>query len=98
MSIGSYRRFGGLVASIFVVDRKSSGQTYSKALQPILGLWSSYFWGFETVEFLREEDGRLKPDPPSMEGQGKPRCSTWVSRRPGRAASHVNVNEAVNVV
>jgi hypothetical protein len=60
MSIGSSRRFGGL-ASIFMGDQKSSGETSSKALRPVLGLWPPHCWGFDTVEFLREEDGRLTP-------------------------------------
>ena len=46
-----------------MVDQKSSGKTSSKALRPVLGLWPSHFWGFETVELLREEDGRLTPNP-----------------------------------
>jgi hypothetical protein len=61
MSIGSYRRFGGL-ASIFMVDQKSSGETSSKEPRPVLGLWPPHCWGFETVELLREEDGRLPPN------------------------------------
>jgi hypothetical protein len=59
--IVSYRRFGGLVA-FFMVDQKSSGETSSKALRPVLGLWPPHCWGFGTVEFLREEDGRLTPN------------------------------------
>jgi len=51
MSIGSNGRFGGL-ASIFMVDQKSSGSASARF---------GAVWGFETVKFLRE-DGRLTPN------------------------------------